>query len=91
MVLINMSTVLIILGTIVLTWFVANELFHSPKARIKILWREIFKLTREITKYNSEDSVADSLIKKSYEKAISKKKKMINALLDYHFDSEEDE
>lgn len=88
---INMSTILVIFATAVITWFVTNELFYSPKAQIKRLWKEVFALTKELAKYNGKDSVADSVVREPYEKAIRKKKEMIRVLLDYHFDPEEDQ
>ena len=47
-------------------------------------------LAREMGKHSGEDSVADSLIKEPFEKAMAKREKMINALLDYYFDPVED-
>jgi len=86
-----MSTIFIILSTVVITWIIINEVFYSPKARIKRLWKEIFTIAHKIGKYNSEDSVADSVVKEPYERVIQKKKKMISSLLDYYFNPEEDQ
>lgn len=85
-----MSTILIIFAIILITWEVVYNFFYSPKAQIKRLWKEVFIIEHEISKYNSEDSVADSFIKAPYENAIRRKKKMINALLNYCFNPEED-
>jgi len=43
-----MNTVLIILGTAVITWVVTSELFYSPKARVRQLWKEVFKLAQKV-------------------------------------------
>ena len=74
-----------------LTWLLIHEVFYSPKAQIKRLWKEVFVLTHKMSKYNSSNSFVDSIVKDPYEKVIHKKKQMINALLDYHFDLEEDQ
>ena len=85
-----MKTIIIISATALTTWVFLYEYLYSPKARIRRLWNEIFVISHETGKHSSEDSVADSLIKESFEKAIQKKEKMINSLLDYYFDPEED-
>lgn len=86
-----MFTISIIFVTVLITWMFVHEFFYSPKAHIRRLWKEIFVIEHEISKYNSNDSVVDSLIKDPYEKALHRKERMINALLDYHFDPEEDQ
>ncbi len=86
-----MATILTILATAFITWVLAYEGFYSPKARIKRLRKEIYTISSEIGKLYTNDSVVDSLTLKPYENAIHKKEKMINVLLDYHFDPEEDQ
>lgn len=68
------------------------EIFYTPKSRIRRLWNEIFKIEKlkaeNIKK--SGDPVLFNFILSHYELPIEKKKKMINALLDYYFDPEVD-
>lgn len=85
-----MNTIIIILATAFITSLFIYEFFYSPKARVRRLWKEVFTISHEIGKYNSKDSVEDSSVKEPYEKTMRKKEKMINALLDYYFDPEED-
>ena len=72
-----------------MTWFVLDQNYYSPKAQIKRLWKRVHKLTGLKVKFEG-DSVAEYLCNGSYEKEISKEKKKINFLLDYYFDPEED-
>ena len=85
------NTTVFVAAIAFLTWLLIHEVFYSPKAQIKRLWKEVFVLTHRMSKYNSDDSFVDSIAKDPYEKVIHKKKQMINALLNYHFDPEEDQ
>lgn len=73
------------------SWYAVYSNLYSPEARIKKLWNEIFEMTNIINGYEREDNVATFIITDPYKNQIVKKKKMINALLDYYFDSKEDE
>lgn len=86
-----MNTVLIILGTAVITWVVTSELFYSPKARVRQLWKEVFKLAQKVGEQKKRFPDIPNPLADAYEKIIYKKKQMINALLEYHFDPEEDQ
>lgn len=85
-----LSAILTILSTILVTWILIREYFYSPKARVKRLWKEIYIISYKINKWRTTDSVLNSLTLEPYENAIRRKKKMVNALLDYYFDPEED-
>lgn len=69
---------------------VVYEFLYSPKAQIKRLWKEIYKISFQIGKSkkifeNDYDPFAAEC-----KKIIDKKEKMINALLEYYFDPEND-
>ena len=66
----------------------AYHFFYSPKAMIKKLWKEIFKLT-QFKVDDKKDSVMAYIVNKSPDEAIEKRKKMINALFGY-LDHEKD-
>jgi hypothetical protein len=63
---------------------------YSPKAQVKILWKQIYKLNQFIID-TGDDSVRDYLVNDSTRKAIADQKKKINILLDYYFNEEEDQ
>jgi hypothetical protein len=86
-----MNTILTIFGTVIITWLIVRELFYSPRARVKKLWKGISRLSREVGEQNKRFPDVPNPMVDVYEKIIYKKKRMINALLDYHFDPEEDQ
>lgn len=63
---------------------------YSPKAQVKRLWKQINKLNK-LKIDCGNDSTRDYIVNGSIHTAISNNKKKINILLDYYFDSEEDE
>ncbi|MEK7652274.1 MAG: hypothetical protein AAB351_03720 [Patescibacteria group bacterium] len=66
-------------------------IFYSPKAHINSLWKEIFKLSFKIGSLKGVwYPYGDTLRKDRYEIEREKKRKIINALLDYYFDDEKD-
>jgi replication-associated recombination protein RarA len=76
------------LAIILATWFILDQYYYSPKNQIKRLWNKVHKLSELINKLGSDyipDYISDSPKDK-----INKIGKVINSLLDYHFDSEED-
>lgn len=66
--------------------------FYSPKNHIKELWEEIydfmFKIREWEIKTHDIPYFSDSF---GLQSKIEKRKKLINALIDYYFDPEEDE
>lgn len=66
--------------------------YFSPKARIQRLWKEVFKLTYELAEIRKKaDGMTLYHFNVSYGKAIRKRYSLINGILDYYFDPEEDE
>lgn len=84
-----MYILLIILGTTFITFVILYEFLFSPQARIRILWKEIFKIDTKIGEMKNNGGYNPMI--GLCEDIILKKKKMINALLDYYFNPEEDE
>ncbi len=74
-----------------LIWLVIYELLYSPKARIRIIWRQIYRIPIKIARAKRAMPDKADYFDKICEKSLSLRYKMINALLDYHFDPEEDE
>ncbi|KKS91487.1 MAG: hypothetical protein UV65_C0005G0019 [Parcubacteria group bacterium GW2011_GWF2_43_11] len=73
------------------TWLLTYVYFYSPKARIERLWKEIFRITfRKKEQEKISRDICNPLVEE-YEKMIRKRYKMINSLLDYYFDPEEDQ
>lgn len=71
-------------------WWIIYNILYSPKARIRILQREIYRLPIKTARLKrSRPDLADHLIK-NCKNRISMKHKMTNVLLDYYFDTEED-
>jgi hypothetical protein len=72
-------------------WLIAENTIYSPKARIERLWKEIFAITTKIVEQEKRFGKIYNPLVNLYEKENLKKKKMINALLEYYFKPEEDE
>ena len=73
-------------------WFGAYELFHSPKAQIKKLQKEIAQLiAKKEPLKNTPKWISEDIYENFYKEAISCRKKLIDALLEYHFDPVADE
>ena len=81
--------IIIILATVVITWLFVHEYLYSPKAYIRRLWKEVFVILRRSNDHmkNYNDN---GFLEGVYEKELQKRYKIINALLDYYFDPEED-
>ena len=64
-------------------WF---RLFYSPKAEIRQLWKQIYKISEKI----SEDTKKNPPFEKDWvhilKPEVEKRKKLINALLECYFD-----
>lgn len=78
-----------------ITWWFLNEYLYSPKAKIKKYWKEIFEITSTITKIRNagKDTQGNQVYPidlSGFECQIENRKKVINALLDHYFASEED-
>jgi len=85
-----MQIIFLILLISLATWSIVYEFFYSPKAQIKKLWGEIFNISFKIAEQKKLNYDSNPLVN-IYENVINKKKAMINALLDYYFNTEEDE
>ena len=87
-----MESLISILIVIVLTWWGLDTFYYSPKAQIKKLQKEIIQLIakkeplKDTPKWVSEDTYESF-----YKEAISCRKKLIDALLEYYFDPVADE
>ena len=73
------------------SWWLTYEVFYSPKARVRSLWAEIFKLAYKVAEQKKQFTDIPDPLADAYEKIINKKKLMINALLEYYFDPEENQ
>lgn len=69
---------------------IADSILFSPKAQIKELWKQIFKLSYKIGELRKKNPEFDPLSEWLYTEESNKHGKMINALLEYHFDPEND-
>jgi len=76
--------ILSFLIVILVTWFILDRNCYSPRAQIKMLWKEVHKLSELI--YGTRSGYVPDCIKEKR----TKLGKFINSLLDYYFDSEED-
>ena len=76
--------------SILITWWSIYELFYSPRARIKKLWEEVFSIASKIHDINKKYPEGSLFVIRAYEKEREKRDTMINTLLDYYFDPEED-
>ena len=76
---------------VVVIGLISEYYFSSPKAQVKRLWKEILEISFKMGKLKKEFPSIPSSIIYEYEKVIHKKEKMINALLDYYFDPEDDQ
>lgn len=86
-------TVIISFG---ITWWFLYEYLYSPKAQIKRYWKEIFEITATIAKIRNAGKDAEGnevypIDLSGLEQQVEKKKRIINALLEHYFDSEEDQ
>lgn len=79
--------IIFFIGTLVGAGF-AYHFLYSPKAMIKKLWKEIYKLN-ELKVGGSKDSVMAYVVNGSTDESIAKRKEIINSLLNY-LDSEND-
>lgn len=88
-----MDWIIIFLGIIALTWWVLYNFFYSPKALIGRLWKKELNLASELGKMRKGVEMPEVIegINSAYLPHMEKIGKMINALLDYYFDMEEDE
>jgi hypothetical protein len=76
---------------VALTWWLVYGLFYSPKARIRTLHRQIRHISIKIARMKREMPDEAKRFDEMLEKSIIIRYNMINALLEYNFDPEEDE
>jgi len=81
-----LKIILIIIFIVIPTWYILNESFYSPKERIKRLRKKVHKYSDVINKLHTDVYS----IGEPYKIQRNKVGKVINSLLDYHFDQEED-
>ena len=79
-----------------ITWWLLYEYLYSPKAQIKKYWKEIFEITATIVKIknagkDAEGNEVHPIDLSGFEQQVKKRKRIIKALLEHHFDSEEDQ
>ncbi|GEM_PF-4619708 len=84
--LVNISEVIFFLGI----WLVIYVTFYSPKARIRIIKRQIYRIPIKIARAKRERPDATKQLDDMLNKALDIRYRMIIALLEYHFDPEED-
>ncbi len=79
-----------ILLTILITWFLIYNIFYSPRARVRILLRQMFnipiKLARERRKLDYKENYLQSIC----EEALQLRYKLLMSLLNFYFDAEND-
>ena len=74
-----------------ITWFILEENYYTPKAQIKRLWKRIHRITASLPKsYFDTDSSIPSYVYSPWLEKRNQIGKVINSLLDYYFDKEED-
>lgn len=98
----DIGELIFILLLICIGWWAGYIFWYSPKAQIKRLWKQIHQITFALEKDKKEhpDIIWGicRLVRVGWwifsyiadESVIEKKGKMINALLDYYFNQEED-
>jgi len=67
--------------------------FYSPKKHIEHLWKEIYKYSSYIgdfKKRENEDHTIDPIILEPFKKEISRREKLINEVMDFYLDPEDD-
>ena len=80
----------VIFVTSIVTWVVVYCYYFAPRARVKRLWDEAFKLAYELGEVRKKIPSEARPFEVSYNKAITKRHALINAILDYYFDPDED-
>ncbi|MBU0707573.1 hypothetical protein KKG41_04340 [Patescibacteria group bacterium] len=83
---INVIVVIVFL----LIWLIIYNTFYSPKARIGIINRQIYRLPIKTARAKRDRPDAAKELDEMCNKALNIRYKMISALLDYHFDPDED-
>ncbi|OGL65540.1 hypothetical protein A3B21_01590 [Candidatus Uhrbacteria bacterium RIFCSPLOWO2_01_FULL_47_24] len=71
-------------------WLIIYEVFYSPKGRIRQLRRAIYRIPIKIARLKRKMPDEAKHFDEMCEKALNARYKMINALLDFHFDPDED-
>lgn len=71
-------------------WLIIYNLFFSPKARVRRLFKEIYKIPIKLARLKRSRLDLTSDISQKCEIELNSRYKMINALLEYNFDSEID-
>ena len=86
-----MISILKILFIVFVVWGVVYEVFYSPKARIRRLWKEVLSISFKIGEQKKISPDIHNPLIAEYRSIIERKKKMISALLEYYLDPEKDE
>lgn len=85
-----MDKLWIILCTALVTWWLAYHYLYSPKAQIKKLWDEVFKLTYDFRQIREASTEAGWAASEGFNHQINKRKALIKAILEHSFDPEKD-
>ncbi len=72
-----------------MTWLILDNYYYSPKAQIKRLWKRVHKFSEFISVL--EESNLPSYTSDSTKAEKRKLGRLINSLLDCHFDKEKEE
>jgi hypothetical protein len=69
---------------------VIYNIFYSPKARIRIIWRQIYRIPIKMARAKRQMPDEARHFDEMSKQALDIRYRVINALLEYHFDPEED-
>jgi len=78
-----------IIITLLICWLIYVGLY-SPRARIRRLWKQIYRIPIKMERAKKDFPDRADHFSERCQKALRIRYNMINALLDYHFDPEED-
>lgn len=74
---------------LLLIWLIIYKILYSPKARIRIIWRQIYRIPIKTARLKMELPEKAGYFDEVCEKALNIRYKMIIALLSYYFDPQE--
>ncbi|TSA44100.1 hypothetical protein D4R51_04485 [bacterium] len=71
-------------------WWVIYKIFYSPKARIRILLRQIYRIPIKMERKKRDYPEMADRLSEICEESLVIRYNMIDSLLNYYFDPEED-
>jgi hypothetical protein len=75
---------------LIILWIAIYNILYSPKARIRIILRQINRMPLKVAKAKRKMPDEAKRFDEAQEIALNKRHKMLDALLSYYFDPEKD-